>query len=231
MRIVVFGANGGTGRTLTQQAIDADHAVVAVTRKPQEFPLSHERLTVAEADVHDRLATAEAIAGADVVLSALGVPFTRKPITIYSDGTASIAAAMERHGVKRLVVVSSSAMEPTHHVDGGFFLNRVMQPLVTATIGKTTYADMRRMEAFLRSSDLDWTVMRPGGLFDADAPTDYELHENSSDRVFTSRSDLAAAMLAQGTSTEWLRKCVAVNTVQGTPSLMEMFRREALGSH
>jgi putative NADH-flavin reductase len=97
MRIVVFGANGGTGRTLTQQAIDADHAVVAVTRKPQEFPLSHERLTVAEADVHDRLATAEAIAGANVVLSALGVPFTRKPITIYSDGTASIAAAMERH--------------------------------------------------------------------------------------------------------------------------------------
>ena len=87
-----------------------------------------------------------AVEGADVVLSALGVPFTRNQITVYSLGAANIVAAMSRHGVKRLIVVSSSATEPYHHADGGFVLNRVLQPLVTATIGKTTYADMRRME-------------------------------------------------------------------------------------
>ena len=40
MNIVIFGANGGTGAQLTQQALHAGHEVVAVTRKPQEFPLA-----------------------------------------------------------------------------------------------------------------------------------------------------------------------------------------------
>ena len=161
MRIVVFGANGGTGRLLTEQALDAGHDVVAVTRKPDRFPLAHQRLGVVEADVHDGAAVVRAVDGADAVLSTLGVPFTRKPISIYSAGVANIGAAMEQHGVTRVVVVSSAGTEPQRHEGAGFLMNRVMQPLVTATIGKTTYADMRAMEAHLRASELEWTVMRP----------------------------------------------------------------------
>lgn len=146
MRIVIFGANGGTGRLLTEQALAARHDVAAVTRRPADFPIEHDRLTVVAADVHDAQAVERAAEGADVVLSVLGVPFTRKPINVYSDGIGHVAAAMSQHGVKRLVVVSSSATEAHHHADGGFLLNRVLQPLVAATIGKTTYADMRRME-------------------------------------------------------------------------------------
>ena len=57
-------------------------------------------------------------------------------------------------------------------------MNHVIQPLVTATIGKTTYADMRRMEELVRASDLEWTIVRPSGLFDAPGVTSYELHED-----------------------------------------------------
>jgi nucleoside-diphosphate-sugar epimerase len=57
------------------------------------------------------------------VLSTLGAPYTRKPIDVYSDGIRNVVAAMSRHGVKRLVVVSSSATEPYYHADGGFLLN------------------------------------------------------------------------------------------------------------
>ena len=231
MKIVVFGANGGTGRQLTQQAVDAGHEVVAVTRKPQEFTLAHERLEVVEADVHDPGSVKRAVHDSDVVLSTLGVPFTRQPVTIYSEGIAHIAAAMAEHGVTRIVAVSSSATEPHHHAGGGFLLNRVMQPLVTATIGKTTYADMRAMEAFLRNSSLDWTIVRPSGLFDADAVSAYELHEDQADGIFTSRADLAACLLAQATETEWVCKNVAVTTSEGAPTLFQMIRREAFGSH
>jgi hypothetical protein len=106
-------------------------------------------------------------------------------------------------------------------------VNRVVQPLVTATIGRTTYGDMRNMEAHLRSSDLHWTVMRPGGLFDAPTVSKYQLHEKHADGVFTSRADLAASMLAQVTSTQWIRKNVAVTTSEGVPTLLQMIRREA----
>ena len=231
MRIVVFGANGGTGRLLTQQALDAGHEVVAVTRRPEQFPLAHPALEVAHADARDGVAVSDAVAGSDVVLSTLGVPFTRRPVDVYSAGVASITAAMEEHGVRRVVVVSSAGTEPHHHAGAGFWMNRVMQPLVTATIGRTTYADMRAMESFLRASDLDWTVMRPSGLFDAAVVSRYELHEDRADGVFTSRADLAASMLAQATSTRWIRKNVAVTTAEGAPTLLQMIRREAFAAH
>ena len=227
MRIVVFGANGATGRLLTRQALAAGHHIAAVTRRPAEFPVTHERLSVVEADVHDAQAVDRAVEGADVVLSTLGVPFTRKPVTVYSDGVRNIAAAMSRHGVKRLVVVSSSATEPHHHADGGFLMNRVLQPLVTATIGKTTYQDLRRMEELVRGSDLEWTIMRPSGLFDAPGVTRYELHEDQAPGIFTSRADLAASMLEQATQTGFVREAVAVMTSEGAPTVFQMLRREA----
>jgi putative NADH-flavin reductase len=230
MKIVVFGANGQTGRLLTGQALDAGHDAVAVTRRPAEFPITHERLTVVEADVYDALAVDHAVEAADVVLSTLGVPFTRKPINVYSDGARNIVTAMSRHGVKRLVVVSSSATEPHHHADGGFLMNRVLQPLVTATIGKTTYADMRRMEELVRGSDLDWTIMRPSGLFDAPGVTAYELYEDQAPGIFTSRADLAASMLEQATDARFVRKAVAITTSEGAPTLFQMMRREAFKS-
>ncbi|MGO9081642.1 MAG: hypothetical protein ACLQDY_21795 [Streptosporangiaceae bacterium] len=39
----------------------------------------------------------------------------------------------------------------------------IIQPLITATIGKTTYADMRRMEALVRGRDTtSYPQARPG---------------------------------------------------------------------
>jgi putative NADH-flavin reductase len=227
MRIAIFGANGPTGRLLTEQALAAGHHVVAATRRPQDFPLTHERLEVEAADVHDADAVAATIDGSDAVLSTLGVPFTRDPITVYSVGARHIAAAMHRHGAKRLVVVSSSATYPHHHADGGFLLNRVLQPIVTRTIGKTTYADMRAMEGLVRASDLDWTIVRPSGLFDLDEVTAYRLDEDQAPGVFTARIDLAAAMLDQVDSHVYIGKAVAVTTTTGTPTLWQMMRNEA----
>jgi nucleoside-diphosphate-sugar epimerase len=227
MRIVIFGANGRTGRLLTEQALAAGHDITAVTRRPLDFPITHDRLDVVEADVHDPEAVDQVVTGADAVLSTLGVPYVRKPINVYSDGIRNVVAAMSRHGVKRLVVVSSSATEPYHHADGGFLLNRVLQPLITATIGKTTYADMRRMEALVRSSDLEWTIMRPSGLFDAPAVSRYELHEEQAPGIFTSRADLAASLLEQATDGRFVRKALAVTTSEGAPTLFQLIRREA----
>lgn len=227
MRITVFGAHGLTGTLLARQALAAGHALTAATRRPAEFPITHPNLTVVRADARDPDAVDHAIEGADAVLSTLGVPFSRKPIDVYSAGAANMIAAMSRRGVKRLIVVSSSATEPHHHAEGGFLLNRILQPMVTQTIGKTTYADMRRMEDLIRRSDLDWTIMRPSGLFDGAEPTHYALHEDQAPGVFTSRADLAASMLAQAADTRYVRKIVAVTTSEGAPTLLQMMRREA----
>jgi putative NADH-flavin reductase len=227
MRITIFGANGGTGRVLVRQALDAGHEVVAVTRRPGEFPLAHPRLVIAGADVRDSQAVRGAVEGAGAVLSSLGVPFTRKPVTVYSEGVSVITTAMSRLGVKRIAVVSSTAVEPHRHAEGGFMLNRVMQPLVSATIGKTTYADMRVMEDILRRSDLDWTVVRSAGLFEAGRVSSYQVSDGPLDGVFTSREDLAACLLAQASDSRFAGKTIEVTTSERVPTLWQMIRREA----
>src|SRR5713226_5182939 len=109
MKIAVFGSNGPTGRLLTQLTLDENHEVVAFTRHPDAFPIEHRRIEVAAGDVYDAAAVAAAIDGTDAVLSTLGVPYAKTPITVYSQGVANIIAGMHAAGIKRFACVSSSA--------------------------------------------------------------------------------------------------------------------------
>src|SRR5205085_943858 len=59
MRIVIFGANGPTGRLLTRLSLTAGYDTVAVTRQPGTFGVQDPRPRVAGADVLD----ADAMAG------------------------------------------------------------------------------------------------------------------------------------------------------------------------
>ncbi|MCM3921247.1 NAD(P)H-binding protein [Frankia sp. AiPs1] len=229
MRIAVFGANGPTGRQLVRQALEARHEVVAVTRRPAEFPLAGERLTVVGADVADESATVRAVDGVDAVLSTVGVPFARAPITVYSTAATTLTTAMIRLGVKRLAVVSSTAVEPHPHAEGGFLLNRVMQPLIARTIGRSTYADMRAMEQIVRDSGLEWTVIRSSGLFDADHVSPYEVSDGPLDGVFTSRADLAHCLLSQASEDRFVGQTIEITTSEGAPTLLQVIRREAFG--
>ncbi|MGW5381137.1 NAD(P)-dependent oxidoreductase [Nocardia sp. NPDC003963] len=231
MRIVIFGANGPTGRLLTAQGLDAGHDIVAFTRRPGEFPIEHDRLTTVGGDVYDPAAVARAVAGADTVLSALGVPFGRKPITTYSAGVGNILTAMRRHEVRRIAVVSSSAVEPHRYADAGFVFDRVLQPFITGILGKTLYDDMRAMEALLTASDLDWTIVRPSGLFDLPYITEYTVTEQRAAGRFTSRADLAACLLRLAEGDQYLRTVIGVVTTTDNPGMLELIRAEAFGKN
>ena len=63
MSIVVFAANGPTGRLLVSHALAAGHQVIAVTRRPDKFPQQHPNLTVARADVLDASAVEGVVSG------------------------------------------------------------------------------------------------------------------------------------------------------------------------
>ncbi|GAB3745678.1 NAD(P)-dependent oxidoreductase [Microlunatus parietis] len=228
MRITVFGAHGLTGRLLTEQALAAGHEVAAVTRRPDSFPLHHDRLEVVGADVLDSAAVDAAVAGREAVLSTLGVPASREPISTYSRGVINVIAAMRRHRVRRLAVVSSSGVDPRPYTDGGILFNRVLLPYVTRVLGKTLYDDMRRMEALVRDSELDWTIVRPSGLFHLPSITDYTVVEGHADGRFTARVDVAASLLALLDDDRHVRRTVSVITTVGNPTLFQWIRREAL---
>jgi putative NADH-flavin reductase len=228
MRLAVFGANGPTGRLLTQLALDEDHDVVAFTRHPEAFPIEHRRLQVDAGDVHDGTAVASTIEETDAVVSTLGVPFAKTPITVYSGGIANIIAGMHAADVKRLVCVSSSAVGPHPEPLGGFIFERIMQPYVVNHLGKTVYDDMRRMEAMVSDSDLAWTVVRPSGLFEAPAVSAYDVAVDHIGYRFTARIDLADCLLRQAVGDAYVRTTIAVATPSAKPSMLKLIWKEGI---
>jgi putative NADH-flavin reductase len=227
MRIVVFGANGPTGRELVGQALAAGHEVIAVTRHPEQV-LPRERLAVVGADATDAAAVSAAVAGGDAVLSALGVPYTRRPVTVYSTATANMIAAMAEHGVRRLVVTGSAALDPGYRASDSVLFRRVMEPLFMRLPGKTVYADNREMEALIRASSLAWTIVRACWLFNAARSSDYQICEGSIRGMFTARADLAACLLAQLADDRFVCKEFGVVTTAGTPGLVQQIWREGI---
>ncbi len=228
MKLAVFGANGPTGRLLTQLALDEDHDVVAFTRRPDAFPIEHRRLKVAGGDVHDSSVVAAAIEGTAAVVSTLGVPFAKTPITVYSDGAANIIAGMHAAGIKRLVFVSSSAVAPHPEPLGGFIFEKIMQPYVVNKLGKTLYDDMRRMEAMVSDSDLAWTIVRPSGLFEAPAVSAYAVAIDYIGYRFTARIDLADCLLRGALSDTYVRSTIAVATPSAKPSMLKLIWQEGI---
>jgi putative NADH-flavin reductase len=228
MKIALFGANGPTGRLLTQMALDQDHRVVAFTRRPDAFPIEHRHLQVVGGDVHDATVVESAIDGTDAVVSTLGVPFAKTPISVYSDGTANIIAGMRTADIKRFVCVSSSSMSPNPEPLGGFIFEKFMQPYVVNKLGKTVYDDMRRMESLVSESDLSWTIVRPSGLFGATAVSAYSIAIDHVEHRFTARIDLADCLLRQIVSDSYVRCAIAVATPSANPSMLKLIWQEGI---
>ncbi|MEV0847226.1 NAD(P)H-binding protein [Streptomyces sp. NPDC049954] len=161
MNVVVFGATGGTGRTVLRLAGEAGHRVTAFARNPAAVTTPGVR--VAPGDVEDAGAVADAVEGADAVVSALGIGYSRAATTVYSVGTAHIVAAMRAHRVRRLLCVSTTSMaRPSWRAAPA---QRALTALLLKPLLRRPYRDMARMESIVRTADdLDWTLVRAARL-------------------------------------------------------------------
>src|SRR4051812_40519815 len=111
MKIIVFGANGGIGSKVVEQALEAGHQVTALVRRPSSITIQHPQLKVVQGDVLKLDTIQPPMAGQDAVISALGV-IVNEPTTVYSDGIANIMRAMQTSGIQRLMCISASGLDP-----------------------------------------------------------------------------------------------------------------------
>ncbi|MFD6162326.1 NAD(P)H-binding protein [Nocardia sp. NPDC060256] len=85
------------------------------------------------------------------------------------------------------------------------------------------------MENIVRTSDMDWTIMRAAGLFDRNIRTSYEIRTPPTPGHYTARIDLADALLRAVVDGRRTRETVEVITTEGTPTIIDILRREAFG--
>ena len=158
MKLLVFGATGGTGRALLDQGLAQGHEVTAFVRNPAALA-AHPGLTVAQGDVTDAAAVDRAVAGQEAVLSALGP--RSGGYGVLPGGVQNIVAAMSEAGVRRLIHVSSFGVGDSL-AQMGWVARAVFVPLFL----RKSLAEKEIEEEIIRASDRDWIIVRPGGLVD-----------------------------------------------------------------
>ncbi|MCU1524273.1 MAG: NmrA-like family protein [Microbacteriaceae bacterium] len=166
MRIAVIGASGRVGSATVRHAVAAGHDVVSVVRTRATAPAG---TVVAVADGRDAAALADAVRGADAVVSCIGHVTGQDDSTLLRDSASALIEAMGSTGVRRLVAISAAAA----YVAGDDPVSRfIAKPLLERML-KDNNLDTRAMEDVIRGSDLDSTLLRPSRLVPGDGSPHY----------------------------------------------------------
>jgi putative NADH-flavin reductase len=211
MKLTVFGATGGVGRHVVTQALDRGGRVTAYVRNPAKLDVSHPELTVMSGELADRDDVAQAVRGADVVISALGPSLDRKATAMpLVDGTRTIVEAMQTEGVERYIGMATPSLRDPR--DTRSVLGHVV-PFMGRTFLKRAYRELLEMSQVVIDSPLNWTIAR------FTQPTDGERTGNGRagflgrDKVGAAitRADIAGFLLNQSSDTRFHRAAPAIS--------------------
>lgn len=199
MKLFVIGATGRTGKEIVRQALARGHELTAFVRSPGGITSRNERLAVLKGNVMDENQLCDAMQNHDAVVSTMGPRKVFKPGSLLHDSALATTRAMQRSGVKRLLVLSAAA-----HFPG--LLNRI-----ASFIMRSHMRDSLAMEEVVRGSGLDWTITRPPRLTDEGSST-YRSREGASPRMGFSlaRMAVAAFMLDAIEQKKHLQKIVGI---------------------
>src|SRR5271165_4584923 len=158
--ILVIGASKGIGLETTRQALDAGHDVRALARSADAMTLSNPKLEKFRGDALKSEDVEAALVGVTVVIQTLGVGLGDlfRPVHLFSDATRVLIAAMQAHGVKRLISVTGFGAGDSRASIG------CLQRLPFQIVFGRAYEDKSVQERLIKKSGLDWTIARPGVL-------------------------------------------------------------------
>ena len=183
MKVLVAGAHGKTTRRLVRILTEDGHEVRGLVRKEEQMPdveadgAEPVLVDLEEAEVEG--AVGRAVEGCDAIVFAAGAGpgsgAARKETMDY-EGAVKLVEAAQKNGVRRYLMLSSmGAGDP----EGG---SEAMQPYLLAKA---------RADERLQVSDLDYTIIRPGGLTDEEGTGRIEAAEHLGGRGEISRDDVA----------------------------------------
>ncbi|MBO0601745.1 SDR family oxidoreductase [Sporosarcina sp. E16_3] len=169
MKIALFGATGRVGGEVLKRALAEGHEVTVLVRSIEKLA-PRGRLTVIQGDVRDADTVTLAIAGMDVVFSALGTDKT----TTLTEAVPHMIKAMKDEGINRIVTIGTA----------GILQSKIDPQKLRYEAGDTnrrlTFAaeEHHKVYDMLRQSGLDWTIVCPTYLPDGVAVGNYRTERN-----------------------------------------------------
>jgi len=201
MRIVILGAGGQLGREVVRALVARRHTVCAAVRRPPDPPFDS-TVEVRLTDARNTAQLRAAITGCAAVVNVIGGGTLRRN-DVASSTTAVAVPAAQEVGVKRYIAMSAGMVA----LDWPLF-KYVLRPLIFRHI----LAEHCRVEAIVKASALDWTIVRPTALTTHPA-RGYVASLALYPRAFmTTRADIAAFIADELESNQYVRQAVFVTS-------------------
>ena len=207
MRVTVFGATGGIGQRIVEQAMAEGHDVRALVRDPSKA--IEPGVTITVGDLTNAEAMARAVEGSGAVIWAVGASRNRvDQVSLFETGARNLVAAMDRHGVRRLVALSGAGIT----VDGERkpLRGRVMSAFV-GLIVRHVVESKRREYLVFRDSGLEWTLVRPPRVVEG-GPTGRCVSGPTLGGAKVTQGDLAEFMVGQLADRSYIRAAPYVSS-------------------
>jgi putative NADH-flavin reductase len=203
LKLAVLGASGRTGRLLVEQALARGHEVRVLVRHPAKLGDLRSRVSVVEGDATDPEAVERLVTGSNAVLSALGHA-AGSPPDLQTTAIRHALAAMNRHTIKRLVSLTGAGVRDPHDRPG---LVGLLFAIALKVFAKTVHEDAVRHSELIRSSEVEWTIVRAPRLRDGPGGRDIKVgYAGGGPGTQIDRADVARFMLEQLRDAAWIRK-------------------------
>ena len=197
-KVLIIGASHGIGLETVRAVLRASHSVRALARSAATIPIQDANLDKVSGNALDPDTIRNVLRDINVVIQTLGVDFSPRLVfegtRLFSESTRILVDAMKTTGVKRLITVTGlGAGDSRGH--GGLLYDAIVFPLLL----KRIYDDKDVQEWIVRSSGLDWTIVRPGLLTNRSGTGRYRVLTTSKDWRFgaISRVDVADFLVRQ----------------------------------
>ncbi len=204
MKTLVLGATGGTGLKLVKRLVERGHTIGVLARSPEKLGWLATSVAAVKGSPLSAPQLSSAIRGHDAVLSCFGPRDPKNHEPLVAPFAKALTSAMYEAKVSRLIILSVAFL----------FKNSILPPAYP--LGQLLFRhhvnDCAEMEAIVRSSSLDWTIVRPAQLTDKPPSGKYRVRAGHLPFMgFTvSRADVADFMVTAMEQSSFNNKIVGI---------------------
>ena len=208
MNITIIGASAGIGLEAVKRGLDRNHSITTLSRSGIEIE-EKKSLKVILGDATNKADLLSSIQNADAIIVTLGTSKNMNATTLFSD-FAQLMVDIHKENkidIPFIFVTGFGAGESKNYVP--WLVKMFLKYFL-----KDVYADKTKMEEIITNSDLNWTVVRPGRLFDKELTEKYRVENKLFKGINIggiNRADVADFLIKQAEKQTELKKYIALS--------------------
>jgi putative NADH-flavin reductase len=208
MNITIIGASAGIGLETVKRGLDRNHSITTLSRSDIEIE-DKKSLKVILGDATNKADLLSSIQNADAIIVTLGTGKNMNATTLFSDFAQLMVEIHKENKIDSpfIFVTGFGAGESKNYVP---WLVKIFLKYFL----KDVYADKTKMEEIITNSDLNWTVVRPGRLFDKELTEKYRIENKLFKGINVggiNRADVADFLIKQAEKQTELKKYIAIS--------------------